>query len=35
MVVVHGDDLEAASPTEQVPRADLDLGAGDEPIRVR
>jgi hypothetical protein len=35
MVIVDGNDLEAPSPTELVPRADFNLGAGDEPIRVR
>jgi hypothetical protein len=33
-IIVEGNDLEAPRPAEQVPRADFDLGAGEEPMRV-
>ena len=34
MTIVDGDDLEASRPARQITRADLDLGAGNEPMRV-
>jgi hypothetical protein len=34
MIIVEGNDLEAACPAEQVPRADFDPSAGEEPMRV-
>jgi hypothetical protein len=34
VVIVDGDDLEAPGPAEEIPRADFDLGPGEEPMRV-
>ena len=34
MIIVDGNDLEAPRPTEEVPRADLNLGTGDEPMGI-
>jgi hypothetical protein len=34
MIIVDGNDLEARCPAEQVSRADFDLGAGNELMRV-
>jgi hypothetical protein len=34
MIIVEGNDLEAPRPAEQVPRADFDPSAGEEPMRV-